>query len=134
MTDRQRALIAALVYTIKNKKYFNSHRIGVRRLPNEAYMYEFNGEILSNSIYLRDEKFNLILHEGYEKDPLKVKIKFIGEIGTERFSLVLPERNDFEGRVENRDHFEGRYYLNDDLVEIHDDTQDKDKYVYRIIW
>ncbi len=134
MIDRERALIATLVYTFKNKEFFNSHRVGVKRMPDEAKMYEFNGEILPNSINLRDDKYYQANHDEFLTNPTGVKIEFTWRKGSNKIKLLLPEGYDFRGEEEDGSRFEGRYYPHSDIVEIRDYSQDKDKYVYRIKW
>ncbi len=134
MTDRQRALISTIVYVVRNRRFFSWHRIGARRLDG-AKMYEFNGELLPDSIDLKDDRYNKIIDENYLENPWGVRLQFIGRKVTDRIKLIIPESSvDFRGEDGDYFRFEGRYYANDDKVEIRDYSQDRDKYVYRIIW
>lgn len=134
MTDRQRALVSTIVYVVRNRRFFSWHRIGARCL-NGAKMYEFNGELLPDSIDLKDDRYNKIIDENYLENPWGVKLQFIGRKVTDRIKLLIPEQSvDFRGEDGDFCRFEGRYYANDDKVEIRDYSQDRDKYVYRIIW
>jgi len=135
MTDRQRASLAAIVYTVRNRRFFSWHRIGVKRLPGGAHMYEFNGKIMPDSIDVNDDKYNKIMDRGYLSNPWGVKYDFIGKRGTDQIKLVLPEKSvNFYGYDGDFSRFEGTYYAPSDIVDIRDYSQDKDKYVYRIIW
>lgn len=135
MTDRQRALVSSIVYVVRNRRFFTWHRIGVRRIPDGAKMYEFHGELMPQKIDMQDERYQKIMDESYLENPWGVKIQFIGAKATDRIKIIIPE-NSIEFRGEDGDFFkyEGRCYLNDDKIEIRDYSQDKDKYLYQIIW
>lgn len=135
MTDRQRALLATMVYTVRNRRFFAWHRVGVKRLPDGVNMYQFSGKLLINEIDLNDEKYNRIIDSTYYDNPWTVKYDFIGKRGTDQIKLVLPaESVNFYGYDGDLFRFEGTYYAPADTVDIRDFSQDKDKYVYRIIW
>lgn len=135
MTDRQRAFLAAIIYVYKNDKFFNWHRIGVKRLPDGAKMYEFNGELKKLSMNLQDERYNKMIDLDYRDDPFTLRFHFIGRRDTDLIKLIMPEKsNDFRGEDGDLFKYEGRYYSPSDQVEIRDFSQDKDKYLYRIIW
>ena len=134
MTDRQRALVATIIYTIRNKRVFAGHRVGVRRISDGVKMYEFNGDINSKFINLRDDRHNRVTHQEFYKNPWGVKIEFIGK-STDRIKILIPKNSvSFHGEDGDYFRFEGRCYLNDDKIEIRDYSQDKDKYLYRVIW
>lgn len=134
MTDRQRAAIAAVVYTIKNKKYFSWHRIGVKRIDGLT-MYDINGELTRHKINLKDDKYYYIRDQQILDDGYHLKIDYQWTKGTDVLELKLKKgSSSFEGYDGDYFRFEGRYFDNSDEVEIRDYSQDKDKYVYRITW
>lgn len=135
MTDRQRAFISVLVFTVTNRRFFTWHRVGVKRLPDGAQMYEFNGLLMPNEINLQDDRYNKITDRSYQDNPWVVRVDFVSRRGTDLLKLEMPAGStDFRGEDGDFFRFEGRYFANSDQIEIRDYSQDKDKYLYRIYW
>ncbi|MGD9129173.1 MAG: hypothetical protein PVJ09_01670 [Candidatus Woesebacteria bacterium] len=136
MTDRQRALVSSIVYVFRNRRFFNWHRIGVKRVPDGAKMYEFNGKVMLDSVDLQDDKYHKIIDQDLRLDsPIVIKLEFLGKRGTDLLKIQLyKDSSNFYGEDGDLFKFEGQYYKNSDQIEIRDYSQDKDKYVYRIIW
>jgi len=135
MTDRQRAFVCSLVYVARNDKFTNYHSIGVKRLPDGAVMYEFKGSWEKDSLDTRDDKYNRMMDDEYFQNPYGIKIKWFGQRRTERIKLKMPlDQTQFRGIDGDYYRFEGTYYHLSDKIEIRDYSQDRYKYVYRIIW
>lgn len=134
MTNRQRALVSALVYVVRNRRFFNWHRIGVRDAES-GKTYEFHGEFMPIALNMQDDKYNQIRHQTFYDNPWKVKFSFISRQGTDQIELKIWDKSSsFEGQDGDYYHFDGRCYANSDQVEISDNSQDKRRYLYRIIW
>ena len=133
MTDRQRAFISALVSVVKTKRFSKYHRLGVKRLPEESVMYEFRGTWLPESISIYDDKNNSIYDDQFLTNPWGVKFAWQGSKRTERLKVLMPEGFGFYGEDGDFFSFTGNF-LSPDKVEIRDNSQDKDKYVYRITY
>jgi hypothetical protein len=137
MTNRQRAFTAAIVFTVRNRRFFNWHRIGVRDIES-GKDYEFHGQFMPRRIDLQDEKYNKMTDSSFiDSAALEwgAKIDFIAKRGTDTIELRLYDKSiTFEGKDGDYYRFEGRYYVNAEEVEISDYSQDKRRYTYRITW
>ncbi len=132
MTPQQRAFIAALVYVRKNKKHTPSHSIGVKALSHGAEMREFRGEWLEDSISVRDNENIHVVDKQFYTDPWGVMLEWIGKRHTDYIKVLIPDdRSSFSGRGGDNCRFEGTYHPPSDKVEIHDSSQDVNKYGYR---
>ncbi len=135
MTDRQRAFIAALAFIVKNSKFTSNHRVGVKRIPDGAYMYEFRGEWLKDSLSILDDKYNRVYNGSFYEDPWGVKARWQGKLGVDDLMIRIPVKgSNFYGHGDDYARFEGTYYAPSYDVEIRDQSQDRYKYVYRITW
>ncbi len=134
MTDRQRAFISSLVYTYKNQRFTNYHRLGVKRMPDGARMYEFKGEWLLDSLSIQDDKYNKAYDSRFYQKPYGLELTWVGKRRSETLKLRLPDGSHFYGQDGEYFRFEGWYYKPSDKVEIRDSSQDKDKYAYRVTW
>jgi len=135
MTDRQRAFVSSLVYVVKNKRFNSNHSIGVKRLPDGAVMYEFRGKWLKDSISIQDDKYHRAFDSDFLSNPWGVKVRWQGKLATATLKIVIPEDgSQFYGHDGDYYRFEGTYYAPSSNVEIRDQSQDRYKYAYRIIW
>jgi len=135
MTDRQRAFIATVVYVVKNGKFNHHHSVGVKRLPDASLMYEFRGEWEKDSFSIRDDKYNRVIDSDFFDNPWGVKFSWQGRLRTVYLKLIIPkDGSSFYGQDGDYFKFDGTYYAPSDTVEIRDQSQDKDKYIYRIYW
>ncbi|MBD3279689.1 MAG: hypothetical protein GF390_03190 [Candidatus Pacebacteria bacterium] len=135
MTYRQQAAMAAIIYTIKNNRFFNSHNLGVKLIPDGARMYNFSGQITKDSINFRDDKNNRISDSQYYQNPWGVELDYISSRRSDRLKLYLPENSSsFYGKDGDYFRFDGNYYSPSTEVSIRDTSQDRYESVYRITW
>ncbi|MBD3250774.1 MAG: hypothetical protein GF381_04390 [Candidatus Pacebacteria bacterium] len=135
MTDRQRAFLCALIYTVKNDRFFNWHRIGVKRVPDGARMYDFHGEIKPDSISIEDDRYNKAYDQRFLENPWGVELKWVGSRRTDDLKIRSSQgATTFYGVGTDYYKFEGWYYRLDTEVKLRDYSQDRREYVYRITW
>jgi len=135
MTDRQRAFICTLVYVFKNKRFFGWHRIGVKRIPDGAKMYEFHGEIKPDTISIQDDRYNRAVDDRFFTNPWGAEVSWIGKRRTDRLKVKSSEGStSFSGVGTEYSNFDGQYYPPEDKIKIRDYSQDRQEYVYRITW
>ncbi len=135
MIDRQRAFVACLVYIARNQRFTSYHRLGVKRLPDGAHMYEFKGEWNKRSLSIQDDRYNKVIDDQYYDNPYGVQVTWIGKRRSERIKIRAPfDSTRFYGTDGDYYRFEGKYYTPSDKVEIRDTSRDVYKYVYRVVW
>lgn len=133
MIDRQRAFVCALVYVIKNKRFCNYHRIGVKRIPDGARMYEFNGTWQKDSISVQDDKYNKVIDNRFYENPYGVQVRWVSRSQDLKIRASLKDSH-FYGQDGEYYRFEGDYYSPGSKIEIRDRSTDRYKYAYRIMW